>query len=95
MRAARAAEQLARRLGIRLAGERAPEQQAPLAGPGSLTPRERQVLDLIAAGATNRSIAATLFISEKTVSVHVSNIFAKLGVSNRTEAAAAVRQSAD
>jgi len=46
------------------------------------------VLDLIAAGASNRAIAATLFISEKTVSVHVSNLMAKLRVSSRLEAAA-------
>lgn len=55
---------------------------------GSLSEREAQVLRLIAAGKTNRDIAATLFISEKTVARHVSNIFDKLGVSSRTSAAA-------
>ena len=54
----------------------------------ALTPREREVLALVADGRTNRQIAAELFISEKTASVHVSNILAKLGVGNRAEAAA-------
>lgn len=53
-----------------------------------LTPREREVLDLVAGGATNRRIAEALFISEKTASVHVSNIIRKLAVTNRAEAAA-------
>ncbi|MCQ4084338.1 AAA family ATPase [Streptomyces sp. RB6PN25] len=53
-----------------------------------LTPRERDVLRLVAAGRTNRGIAEELFISPKTASVHVSNILAKLGVSGRGEAAA-------
>ncbi|HEX9993860.1 MAG TPA: helix-turn-helix transcriptional regulator, partial [Acidimicrobiales bacterium] len=53
-----------------------------------LTPREQQVLDLLVEGATNREIGETLFISQKTASVHVSNIMAKLGVSTRVQAAA-------
>ena len=52
-----------------------------------LTSREHQVLDLMAQGASNRQIAEGLFISEKTASVHVSNIIRKLGVSSRGEAA--------
>jgi DNA-binding NarL/FixJ family response regulator/tetratricopeptide (TPR) repeat protein len=56
--------------------------------PFGLTPRERQVLALLAEGATNREIAAQLFMAEKTASVHVSRILAKLGVRSRTEAAA-------
>ena len=48
-----------------------------------LTPREREVLALVADGRTNRQIAQTLFISAKTASVHVSRILAKLGVANR------------
>jgi DNA-binding CsgD family transcriptional regulator/tetratricopeptide (TPR) repeat protein len=54
-----------------------------------LTPREREVLALLGEGMTNREIAADLFISEKTASVHVSRILAKLSVPNRTAAAAA------
>jgi predicted ATPase/DNA-binding CsgD family transcriptional regulator len=56
--------------------------------PFGLTPRERQVLVAVAEGATNREIAAQLFMAEKTASVHVSRILAKLGVRSRTEAAA-------
>jgi DNA-binding CsgD family transcriptional regulator/tetratricopeptide (TPR) repeat protein len=55
--------------------------------PHGLTPRERQVLDLVARGASNRQISEELFISEKTTSVHVSNILRKLGVVSRGEAA--------
>jgi DNA-binding CsgD family transcriptional regulator len=57
-----------------------------------LTPREREVLGLLTTGATNHTIATTLFITEKTASVHVSNLLAKLGVTNRGEAAALARQ---
>ena len=53
-----------------------------------LTTREREVLRLVAAGYTNRRIGETLFISESTAGVHVSNILGKLGVTTRTEAAA-------
>jgi DNA-binding CsgD family transcriptional regulator len=54
----------------------------------ALTRREREVIALVADGRTNRQIADELFISEKTASVHVSNILAKLGVTNRAEAGA-------
>ena len=55
---------------------------------GSLSEREAQVLRLLASGKTNRAIAEELFISEKTVARHVSNIFDKLGVSSRSAATA-------
>jgi DNA-binding CsgD family transcriptional regulator/tetratricopeptide (TPR) repeat protein len=61
--------------------------------PLGLTSREMQVLALIAEGATNAQIAATLFISPKTVSTHVSNILAKLGVASRAAAAAHAHRS--
>jgi DNA-binding CsgD family transcriptional regulator/tetratricopeptide (TPR) repeat protein len=58
------------------------------AGQFGLTSREAEVLALVAAGRSNRQIAQALFISPKTVGVHVSNILAKLGVAGRVEAAA-------
>ncbi|WP_270158742.1 helix-turn-helix transcriptional regulator, partial [Nonomuraea corallina] len=57
-----------------------------------LTAREQEVLGLVAEGLTNKEIAGRLFIAQKTVSVHVSNILGKLGVSTRTQAAAAARR---
>jgi DNA-binding NarL/FixJ family response regulator len=54
-----------------------------------LTPREREVLALLADGLTNREIGAELFISNKTASVHVSRILSKLSVPNRAAAAVA------
>jgi DNA-binding CsgD family transcriptional regulator/tetratricopeptide (TPR) repeat protein len=64
-----------------------PEAAAP-EDPFGLTARERQVLALVAQGATNRQIGASLYMAEKTASVHVSRILAKLDVQGRTEAAA-------
>ncbi|HEY8450323.1 MAG TPA: response regulator transcription factor [Bacillota bacterium] len=55
-------------------------------GDEGLTPREFQVLELIAQGASNREIAATLYISESTVKNHVTSIFRKLEVTDRTQA---------
>ncbi|MFC4062293.1 AAA family ATPase [Planomonospora corallina] len=97
-------ESLARRIGAVLAQD-APEgarengaagRTGDPAGDGvpALTPREQEVLRLVALGRSNRDIAAELFISAKTVSVHVSNILAKLGVSTRGEAAAAAHRLA-
>ena len=57
-----------------------------------LTPREAEVLSLVAAGRTNREIAIGLYVSEKTASVHVSNILRKLGVTSRVEAAAVAQR---
>jgi DNA-binding CsgD family transcriptional regulator/tetratricopeptide (TPR) repeat protein len=63
------------------------------AGADPLTPRERSVLELVAAGRTNREVGAELFISEKTVSVHLNRVMAKLGASRRAEAVAAAYAS--
>jgi DNA-binding CsgD family transcriptional regulator len=65
---------------------------APPGAGTSLTPREREVLALVAEGRSNGEVARELFISVKTVSVHVSNILAKLGAAGRTEAAAIARR---
>jgi two-component system response regulator DevR len=61
-----------------------PEEDPRLA---SLTNQERRILDLIAEGQTNRQIAASLFLAEKTVKNYVSNLLAKLGMERRTQAA--------
>jgi len=68
----------------------APASPAPASPAASfgLTRREAEVLALVAAGRTNRQIGAELFITEKTASVHVSRILAKLGVVGRGQAAA-------
>jgi predicted ATPase/DNA-binding CsgD family transcriptional regulator len=62
-------------------------ERADAGDPYGLTPRELEVLGLLARGRTNPQIGKTLFISEKTASVHVSNILRKLAVANRAEAA--------
>jgi DNA-binding CsgD family transcriptional regulator len=79
-----AVESLVRRgrLDVELPGARVPDPAAVL------TPRETAVLGLLALGRTNRQIGAELYISEKTASVHVSNIIAKFAASGRTEAVA-------
>ena len=81
---AAAVDALARRarLAVGVAEEGAPEER-----PAGLSPRELEVLCLLAEGHTNREVGAELFISEKTVSAHVSRILAKLGAANRAEAA--------
>ncbi|GAA3246104.1 helix-turn-helix transcriptional regulator [Pseudonocardia petroleophila] len=73
-----AVDALAARAGVALDGT------AP--APDVLTPRERAVLEQVAQGRTNRQAGAALFISEKTVSVHLSRVMAKLGAASRTEA---------
>jgi DNA-binding CsgD family transcriptional regulator len=81
---AKAVRQLARRARITL-GDAAP---APAEATELLTPRELAVLGQVALGRTNRQVGEELYISEKTVSVHLSRVMAKLGVSSRTEAVA-------
>jgi len=84
-------EGLATRARLNLSGpvERPAADDEPAeAVPFGLTPRELQVLELVASGATNREIGERLFMAEKTASVHVSRILSKLDVRGRTEAAA-------
>lgn len=69
-----------------------PRRASAAAGQVQLTPRELEVLALVAEGRSNGEVARQLFISTKTASVHVSNILAKLGASSRTEAAAIARR---
>ena len=89
---ARIIRQKMRSLGIRSvpAGQRAATRENPL----GLTQREQEVLELLCEGRTNASIATKLVISPKTVDHHVSSVLAKLGVSKRTEVAAAKRAAA-
>jgi ATP/maltotriose-dependent transcriptional regulator MalT len=77
----RRVDALEKRLGHPAAHDTRDAGSAPV-----LTARERQVLDLIAEGLSNRQISERLFISAKTASVHVSNILRKLGATSRTEA---------
>jgi DNA-binding CsgD family transcriptional regulator len=63
-------------------------QRAPSIDAHGLTPRELEVLRFVAAGETNKAIAAELILSERTVDRHMSNIFTKLDVSSRTAATA-------
>lgn len=85
-------EAMARRARISLQADpqlvESAEEREPATDDLGLTNREREVLALVAEGYTNRRIAETLFISESTAGVHVSNILGKLGVASRTEAAA-------
>jgi DNA-binding CsgD family transcriptional regulator/tetratricopeptide (TPR) repeat protein len=89
---ARLIRQKMRTLGIRFvpSGQRAATRENPL----GLTPREQEVLELLCEGRTNAGIAAKLVISPKTVDHHVSSVLAKLGVSNRADAATAAKQTA-
>ena len=59
---------------------------------GRLSPREREVLGLVAKGLANKNIARTLGISERTVKAHLNNVFRQIGVADRTSAALWARE---
>jgi DNA-binding CsgD family transcriptional regulator/tetratricopeptide (TPR) repeat protein len=95
-----AAMRLAAAARLRLGSVGSPSIEPVLAKPAAadpwgLSPRERDVLALVAAGHTNREIGEALFISEKTASVHVTHILDKLGVGSRTEAALLAARGTD
>jgi DNA-binding NarL/FixJ family response regulator len=87
---ARAAASLRRRIAAN--GPRSDRRRDGHAGRGvlaGLTPREQEVASLVSQGLTNRRIAQSLHVTDKTVEMHLSSIFAKLGVSSRAPARAA------
>jgi ATP/maltotriose-dependent transcriptional regulator MalT len=86
----RAARTVFERLGARpdLAGLEGAVRSEPTGRPLGLTPRELEVLRLVATGKSNKAIASSLFLSERTVERHVANIFRKLDVPSRTAATA-------
>lgn len=73
--------------GSAAASPEAGDAETALPGRDRLTPREREVFDALAGGGSNREIARDLFISETTVKTHLGQIYAKLGVQSRVEAA--------
>jgi DNA-binding NarL/FixJ family response regulator len=77
-------------LELRALGEDLPAgtRRAGAAGDGELSPREREIADLVAGGRSNKQVAATLFLSDRTVEYHLSAVYRKLGVRSRTELAA-------
>ena len=76
-----------------LADALSPRESTNRGSPAGLTPREREVLRLLVEGRSDKEIAAALFVGPRTVQTHVANLFAKLGVNARAEAAAvAVRR---
>jgi DNA-binding CsgD family transcriptional regulator/tetratricopeptide (TPR) repeat protein len=85
-----ALDDLGRRLGLDARASRDAGRDGKSPHP-ALTPREHEVLRLMSRGLSNRQIGQELFITQKTASVHVSNILAKLGAATRTEAAAIAR----
>jgi DNA-binding CsgD family transcriptional regulator len=77
---------------LRMAGAR--PRRVALSGPGSLTPGERRVVDLVAQGMTNREVAQSLFLTEKTIETHLGHAYTKLGINSRHHLADAVGDGA-
>ena len=74
------------RLALATPGSRATAVRRRRTGPGGLTRREVEVLQLVANGMTNRAVARALWVTSETVKFHLSNVYRKLGVGNRAEA---------
>jgi DNA-binding NarL/FixJ family response regulator len=75
---------------LRALGEGLPAETRRVAngGNGELSPREREIAELVAEGRSNKQVAAALFLSDRTVEYHLSAVYRKLGVQSRTELAA-------
>jgi DNA-binding CsgD family transcriptional regulator len=86
---------LADHAGAELAATGARRQAEPLSGLAGLTPSERRVAALAAAGASNRDIAQELYVTVKTVEVHLSSTYRKLGIGSRHELAGALANGAE
>ena len=84
------ASPLAARAESELLATGARPRRIALSGVESLTPSERRVAELAAEGPTNREIAQTLFVTPKTVEVHLSSVYRKLGISSRSQLAGAL-----
>jgi DNA-binding CsgD family transcriptional regulator len=69
-------------------------RRVALSGVASLTPSERRVAEMAAEGPTNREIAQALFVTQRTVEVHLTSIYRKLGISSRSQLASALAQPA-
>jgi DNA-binding CsgD family transcriptional regulator/tetratricopeptide (TPR) repeat protein len=88
------AASLAERAERELLATGARPRRVALRGVASLTPSERRVAELAAEGPTNREIAQTLFVTQRTVEVHLTSIYRKLAISSRSQLAAALDQPA-
>jgi DNA-binding CsgD family transcriptional regulator len=88
------ADALAERATVELRATGARPRKAILSGADALTPSERRVAELASSGLTNREIAATLFISRKTVESHLASIYSKLDINDRSRLAATLNLTA-
>jgi DNA-binding NarL/FixJ family response regulator len=85
---------LAARAGSELLATGARPRRIALSGVASLTPSERRVAEMAAEGPTNREIAQTLYVTQRTVEVHLTSIYRKLAISSRSQLAAALAEPA-